>query len=183
MQLPGPGHPHTRARTVHWIATAAALAAVIGTAALASPPAATATSGRAAAGPDPAAASYPMDCGAVTTVVTDQAAVDFDGDGRAETVAAVRCDAGSGTPPHGLYVLTRPAESGAAPRVAATLLDPDQGMTVSRLSAGSGTVTVRLLGYSSADVPRCCPDLRRDVTWSWRDGHLERRAGSVAGSA
>ncbi|MGP3969337.1 hypothetical protein [Streptomyces sp. 6N223] len=182
MQLPpaGPEHPdlpHTQARPVHWIVTAAALGAALGAAALAQPSDATASPGsRAAGAPEAAEAAYPVDCGPYDVLVTDEAAVDLDDDGRAETVAAVRCDAGGGTPPSGLYVLAAPPEPGAPPRVAGTLVDPAERMIVDRLSAGRGSVSARLLGYSSPDVPRTAPDLRREVTWQWRDGRLRLEA-------
>ncbi|GAA1928930.1 hypothetical protein GCM10009716_40790 [Streptomyces sodiiphilus] len=186
MQPPaGPALPHTRSRPVHWVATAAVLAAVTGGAALMRPPeAAAGQPGPVAAGPDPAAAEYPLDCGPHPVLVTDHVFVDFDGDGRAETVAVVRCDAGSGTPPSGMYVLARPADATAPPRVAEVLVDPEEGMTVERLQAREDGVSVRLLGYSSPEVPRCCPDLQRDVSWHWQDGRLSApRAAAVPAPA
>jgi hypothetical protein len=48
-----------------------------------------------------------------------------------------------------------------------TLLPPDQGMSANRFRVRAGQVSATLLGYSSDDVPRCCPDLRRKVTWNW----------------
>lgn len=183
--VPGPsdttGLPHTRARSGHWLATAAVLTAVTWAATLVQPADATVTAQLPPTGPDPAEAEFPLDCGPVGLLVTDQAAVDLDADGRAETVAVVRCDAGSGTPPSGMYVLTHASEDGGA-RVAETLVDPAERMTVQELEADGGTVTVLLLGYSSPDVPRCCPDLRREVSWGWRDGRLELRAAPAPGS-
>ncbi|ARQ71637.1 hypothetical protein [Streptomyces marincola] len=186
MQLrPGPGPtglPHTRARARHWLIVAAALAVVTGAAALVRPPGATATPDAPVAGPDPAAVSYPVDCGPLGVVVADRAETDFDADGRAETVAVVHCDAGSGTPPHGVYLVTHPAEGEGAPRVAETLVDPGEGMTVDGLDVRDGAVSARLRGYSAPDVPRCCPDLRRDVSWAWRDGRLELSVAPAPGS-
>ncbi|MBL1067384.1 hypothetical protein [Streptomyces sp. 7-21] len=176
----GTGLPHTHAAPRHWLITAAALVAVTAVAALAGPSGASA-SPEPEPGPDPDQVSYPMDCGPLEPVVTDHASVDFDGDGRAETVAAVRCDAGSGTPPHGVYLLTHAAE-GETPRVAETLVDPEEGMTVETLTAGESEVTLRLLGYSSADVPRCCPDMQREVAWVWQDGRLELRPAPASPS-
>ncbi|MEO3754634.1 hypothetical protein [Streptomyces sp. B6B3] len=185
MQLPaGLDLPHTRARGVHWVTTAAALAAVAGGAILVQPSDATANAPASAApGPDPSAAEYPLDCGPLPILVTDQVGVDFDGDGHAETVAAVRCDAGGGTPPSGLYVLTGADESGGAPRIAETLVDPAEGMTVDGLEAAGHEVSVRLFGYSSIDVPRSQPDLQRDVTWAWEDGRLRLSAETPAATS
>ncbi|WP_059008538.1 hypothetical protein [Streptomyces specialis] len=199
MQLPA-GHdlPHTRTRTVHWLVTAAFLATVTAVAALCQPSDATAEPGTVAApaadprgeprpAPDPGTVDFPLDCGSLGVVVTDRATLDLGGDGWPETVAAVRCDAGSGTPPHGLYLLTGSGEDGGGAEDAAvlaeTLVDPAEGMTVDGLeTAGDGTISARLVGYSSPDVPRCCPDLRRDVSWVWQDGRLELRPAPTPNS-
>ncbi|NJQ14681.1 hypothetical protein [Streptomyces bohaiensis] len=175
MQSPAdPGLPHTRARAVHWLATAAAVAAVAAVAALVQPEGATARPGdplpQATGGPDPRTVDYPLECGPHGAAVTHSAQVDLDGDGRTETVAAVRCDAGGGTPPHGLYLLTARADGAVA--VAETLVDPAEGMIVEELTAGDGELRAVLLAYSSPDVPRSHPDLHGEATWNWRDGRL-----------
>ncbi|MFI9310146.1 hypothetical protein [Streptomyces triculaminicus] len=175
MQSPaGPEpHPHTRPRPVHWLATAAALAGVITGVALLGPGDATATAtapATAAAAPDARAVRYPVHCGLARAEVVRAVAGDLDGDGRAETAAVVRCPAGAGTPPSGVYVLAPPAAPGAAPRIVATLVDPGQKMNVTGLTVTERTVSATLLGYSAAAVPRCCPDLRRAVKWHWREG-------------
>ncbi|MEV4874069.1 hypothetical protein AB0K90_33855 [Streptomyces syringium] len=186
---------------MHWIATAAALAAVLLGAALAGPDDATATTtvtasapGSApgsvpdagpppAAAPDPRAARYPVDCGGTSVDVVRRAAADLDGDGRPETVAVVRCHSETGTRPSGIYVLAPPPAQGAAPRVMATLVDPGQKMSVTGFAvSGSGTVSATLLGYSDKKVPRCCPDLRRAVEWRWKGGKFALTALPVAGS-
>ena len=106
---------------------------------------------------------------------------DLDGDGRPETVAVVHCDAGSGTPPSGIYVLTQ--GSGAAPRVVATLVDPADRKTVSDVAVRDGVVSATLLGYSSLEVPRCCPDQEEQVSWRWQGNAFVRSAGDLARSA
>ncbi|MFG2711530.1 hypothetical protein ACGFX2_13345 [Streptomyces goshikiensis] len=182
-------HHHTRA--VHWLATASAMAAVIAAAGLLQPSAGattgaggpartsagtsadTADDPRAAA-PDARALAYPLDCNGAPQAVTDTAQGDLDGDGRPETVAAVRCDAGSGTPPHALYVLTRGQGEGAPPRVVATLLDTARRQTVSGLTVRDGLVTASLLGYSSPDVPRFSPDTKQLAKWRWSDGKFRQ---------
>ncbi|MCI0383912.1 hypothetical protein LJ221_05760 [Streptomyces sp. CNQ085] len=150
------------------------MGALLGAFALLDPTGADATQPRGAAvpapGPDADTARYPLECGPAEAEVVDRAAVDFDGDGRAETVAVVRCAAGIGTPPSGVYVLAHPARRGGAPRVAGTLVDPGEGMAVQDLTVRDRTVSARLLGYSSPGVPRCCPDRARDVEWEWRGG-------------
>lgn len=165
--------PHTRARAVHWLATAAALAAATGAAALVQPPGATASPATPSEGPDPLSATYPLDCADHGIAVTAQESVDLDGDGRAETVAVVQCDAGTGSPPGGLYVLAPAADDGP-PRLAETLVDPADDLIVDDLSVDGDTVTAHLLGYSASDVPRCCPDQQGEVSWQWRDGALLR---------
>ncbi|WP_267246241.1 hypothetical protein [Streptomyces sp. PR69] len=183
-----PDLAHTHARPMHWLATAAAMAAVVAAAGVLQPDAATAsqagvqprTGAVAAPGPAPdvAAAELPLQCGAVGSVVTEEASGDLDGDGSPETVAAARCDAGSGTPPSAVYVLT--AGPGEASRVVATLLRPAQGQSVGELAVRDGAVTATLLGYSSADVPSCCPDLREKVEWRWQGGKFVRSPQAAA---
>ncbi|NGO70969.1 hypothetical protein [Streptomyces boncukensis] len=181
--------PHSRSRTVHWVATAAALAAVLGASAAIQPSAsgaaarATAPTG---AAPDPAKARYPLDCGPSGTAepqVTAKGTADFDGDGSAETVAVVRCRAQAGTPPSGVFVLAAPQRPGARPRVAATLVPEKERMAVTGLRVDGRTVAATLLGYSSPEVPRCCPDQKRKVKWEWRDGKFALIPGPAPGSA
>jgi hypothetical protein len=167
---------------VHWLATATALAAVIAVSGLLQPSGATAnqvaapsgSAGAPVAAPDPADAEFPLECGAVGTEVVKQNSGDLDGDGRSETVAVVRCRAGSGTPPSGVYVLTQPAGKAERPRVVATFVEPREQLTVSGFAVRDGKVSATLLGYSSAEVPRCCPDVQEKVNWQWRDGKFVR---------
>ncbi|MFJ1563188.1 hypothetical protein ACIOG8_02990 [Streptomyces erythrochromogenes] len=172
---------HTRTRPLHWLATATAMAAVIAAAGLVQPatgsPAAAeepAAKGPQAAAPDAAAVTYPLDCKGAPQAVTATAQGDLDGDGRPETVAAVRCDAGSGTPPHAVYVLTQDPAEGSRPRVVATLLDTPQRRTATELTVRDRTVTASLLGYSGPDVPRCCPDKKQLAKWRWSDGKFRQ---------
>ncbi len=110
-----------------------------------------------------------------------QASGDLDGDGRPETVAAVHCDAPMGTPPDGVYVLTQAAD-GTRPRVVATLVDPEDRTNVEDFAVRAGDVVATLLGYSSTDVPRCCPDVRETVKWRWDNGAFVRSAPADARS-
>ncbi|MFF8386725.1 hypothetical protein [Streptomyces kanasensis] len=183
-----PDLAHTHARPTHWLATATAMAGVVALAALAQPAPAVATLpaagtgtavGAVAPAPDAKSATYPLTCAGAPTAVARTVTGDLDGDGRPETVAAAHCQAGSGTPPHGLFVLTTGREAGA-PRVVATLLDPADGRTVGALAVRDGLVTATLLGYSSTDVPRCCPDEREAVEWRWSGGTF-LRATATAG--
>ncbi|WP_326691823.1 MULTISPECIES: hypothetical protein [unclassified Streptomyces] len=176
--------PHTRTRTVHWLATAAALAAVLGASALL-PSDATANPAPQAASrkaPDPAKAHYPLRCGPAGTKVDvlDKGTADFDKDGSAETVAVVRCRAEGGTPPSAVFVLTHAAGS-RTPEVAATLVAQKERMTVQDLKVHGTTVSAKLLGYSSPDVPRCCPDKQRRVKWEWKNGKFTLIPAPVAG--
>ncbi|MFC9425069.1 hypothetical protein [Streptomyces sp. NPDC056987] len=189
MQLSdAPDLAHTRPRPIHWLATATAMAAVMALAGLLQPGPATASQTgpdglRKAAGPakaeplpapDPEGADFPLECGPAGTVVTQKATGDLDGDGTPETVAVVRCDAGSGTPPSGVYVLTRTAEGGA-PRVVATLVDPADKRTVGpELTVHDGVILATLFGYSGPSVPSCCPDQEDRVSWQWRNGAFVR---------
>ncbi|MGW0783407.1 hypothetical protein [Streptomyces sp. NPDC002913] len=189
-----PDLAHTDAKPVHWLATATAMAAVVALAGMLQPDAATATASAsehrvatqqggapAAQAPDPAGVAFPLDCGAAGQTVADSAPGDLDGDGGPETVAVVHCAAGSGTPPRGIYVLTQ--ASGAAPRVVATLVDPAQKLTVTDFTVRDGRVSATLLGYSSADVPRCCPDERETASWEWKGNAFIKSAGPAQSAA
>ncbi|WP_107424934.1 hypothetical protein [Streptomyces antioxidans] len=194
MQPLGPDLAHTQPRPVHWVATAAAVAAVIAGGSFFQPSDAKATTSTAASAPgtgrlpaaeapDPRAADYPMKCGRTRPDVIDRGSADLDGDGRPETVAVVRCATAFGTPPSGVYVLSQPAgHAGAEPRVVATFVDPKEGMSISDFAVRGKKVSATLLGYSSAKVPRCCPDLQRKVNWQWRDGKFVLKALPVPGS-
>ncbi|CAL9371677.1 hypothetical protein [Streptomyces sp. enrichment culture] len=178
-----PDLAHTHARPTHWLATAAAMAGVIALAGLVQPDPATATDpaastaaahAAAAPAPDAATATYPLTCAGVPTAVPKAATGDLDGDGRPETVAAAHCRAGSGTPPQGLYVLTHAKGETKGARVVATLVAPADALSVGSLAVRDGVVTATLLGYSSRDVPRCCPDKQETVEWRWTGGTFLR---------
>jgi hypothetical protein len=181
---------HTHTRPIHWLATATAVAGVVALSSVVQPGPATAAQAAAPESktapanvvpPDPADVEFPLECGAVKAVVVHKASGDLDGDGRPETVAAVHCDAPMGTPPDGLYVLTR--GSGAAePRVVATLVDPKDRQTVTDLAVRDGAVLATLLGYSSSEVPSCCPDLKDAVKWQWKNGTFVRSTPAGARS-
>ncbi|MFJ8953640.1 MULTISPECIES: hypothetical protein [unclassified Streptomyces] len=181
---------HTTTRPIHWLATAAALAAVVAVSGFLKPDSATAAqvgqespAGKpaAVAPPDPAAVHFPLDCGPVKTAVVKKAAGDLDGDGRPETVAVVRCDAGVGTPPSGIYVVTQPA--GAKPRVVATLVTPKDNYSATMLAIQDGSVLADLDGYSSDSVPRYRPDVHEKAKWQWKGGAFVRSTPSEARAA
>jgi hypothetical protein len=182
----GPALPHTRSRTLHWLTTAVAMGAVVAAVALVQPAdasqnAAAGSSGKPSdarpmpiappvpiAPPDPAAVTYPLGCAAgVKTVVADKVSADLDGDGRPETVVVVHCESGAGTPPSSVFVLAAPA--GGTPRIAETLVRPQDDRQISDFRLDGRTVRATVLGFSSDTVPICCPDLRRTYTWEWRD--------------
>jgi hypothetical protein len=185
-----PDLAHTHARPVHWLATAAAMAAVVAAAGLVQPDPATAsqpgggpettTAAAPVPGPDPAAVRLPLECGDLGNVVVKKATGDLDGDGAPETVVAARCDAGSGTPPSGVYVLANARDAG--PRVVATLVEPARKQSVGALAIRDATITATLLGYSSAAVPGCCPDVREQVKWRWQGGKFVQGARPAARS-
>ncbi|WP_327357314.1 hypothetical protein [Streptomyces sp. NBC_01304] len=178
MQHPAvPELAHTHTRPVHWLATAAAVAAVIAGSSVLQPEAATAAARpgppvSAATAPDPNTVTFPMNCGRSKPEIQKKATGDLDGDGQAETVAVVRCTAGSGTPPSGIYVITKPPAG--KPRVVATLVDPKERLSVTDFAVRDGAVRATLLGYSSPDVPRCCPDKQDKAKWQWQDGTFVR---------
>lgn len=180
---------HTHTRPIHWLATATALAGVVALSSVVQPGSATAAqpgpeakpAPAATAPPNPADVTFPIECGSAKVLVQKQASGDLDGDGRPETVAVVRCEAGIGTPPNGVYVLTQGAGA-KKPRVVATLVDPKDRLSVTDFAVRDGAVTATLLGYSSADVPSCCPDVQDRAKWQWKNGTFIRSTPSGAQS-
>ncbi|MFF9023303.1 hypothetical protein [Streptomyces eurythermus] len=179
---------HTRTRPIHWVATAAALAGVVALSSVVRPEPATAVQpapgshGRpAAAPPSTTGVDFPLDCGPVKAVVAKKATGDLDGDDRPETVAVVHCDAPMGTPPDGVYVLTRGAD-GRTARVVATLVRPEERLTVTEFGIHARAVSATLLGYSSDAVPSCCPDTRTPATWRWNGNAFLRSTPAGAHS-
>jgi hypothetical protein len=179
-----PDLAHTRPHAMHWLATATAVAAAVAISGLLQPGAQASQAGAGhpagpvrnrapVSAPDPARVAFPLRCGGAGTVVEKKASGDLDGDGSPETVAVVRCAAGSGTPPSGVYVLT--GAGPAAPRIVATLVDPADATSVGAGFAIQGrSVLATLLSYSGSDVPRCCPDKERRVSWQWKSGAFVR---------
>jgi hypothetical protein len=185
--VPELAHAHTR--PIHWLATATALAGVMALSSALQPDAARAAqrgpeTERAPAvltAPDPTEVDLPLECGPTGVVVKNKRSGDLDGDGRPETVAVAHCDASMGTPPDAVYVLTRSTDV-AAPRVIATLVSPKDRRTVSDFAVRDAVVTATLHGYSSADVPNCCPDMTDPVKWQWKNGAFVRSTPAGARS-
>lgn len=175
---------HTVTRPIHWLATATAVAGVIALSPVLQPSAAATDTPPVDAksqaapsdvpAPDPAGITFPLDCGSsVRPVVAKKTSGDLDGDRRPETVVAVHCDAPMGTPPDAIYVLTRGAQD-AQPRVVATLVEAKERRTVTELAVQDGEIAATTLGYSTADVPSCCPDVTEHVKWQWENGMFTR---------
>ncbi|MEV5876011.1 hypothetical protein AB0L75_17605 [Streptomyces sp. NPDC052101] len=182
---------HTQTRPIHWVATATAIAGVVALTSVVQPGSATAaqsatgTQDKSAPAaiqpPGTTGVDFPLQCGPVKALVAKKATGDLDGDGRPETVAVVHCDSAMGTPPDGIYVLTRSADSGK-PRIVATLVDPKDRLTVTDFTLSAGTLGATLLGYSSDAVPNCCPDLKTPVKWHWNGNTFIRSTATDAHS-
>ncbi|WBO67375.1 hypothetical protein [Streptomyces camelliae] len=177
---------HTHTRPIHWVATATAVAGVVALSSVVQPGSATAATGAqpktvhvAVAPPGTNGVEFPLNCGPVKAVVAKQASGDLDGDGRPETVAVVHCDSAMGTPPDGVYVITRPSDGGT-PRVVATLVKPQDRLTVTDFSLRARAVGATLLGYSSDAVPNCCPDLKTPAKWQWNGSAFIRSSPGAA---
>jgi hypothetical protein len=182
--------PAARSGPWRWLAVAAGCAALV-TGTMAAAPSAHPTAAApapagsgapealaaGAAAPDAAKAALPLDCGPLPATVTVGFAADL-GDGTPATVAAAHCAAGAGAAPDGVFVIT--AGPGGTPQVHDVLLDWHQDYTVTRLALrADGTVTAQARGYSSADVPRCCPDLTVELDWTRHGDAFTRTEHSV----
>ncbi|AOR35294.1 hypothetical protein BFF78_33280 [Streptomyces fodineus] len=181
---------HTQTRPIHWVATATAVAGVVALSSIVQPGSATAASATgtqnktataAVQPPSTTGVDFPLQCGPVKALVAKKASADLDGDGKPETVAVVHCDSAMGTPPDGVYVLTRSTDN-ATPRIVATLVDPKDRLTVTDFSVHARTVAATLLGYSSDAVPNCCPDLKTPTTWQWNGNAFIRSTPASAHS-
>ncbi|WP_370081648.1 hypothetical protein [Streptacidiphilus sp. MAP12-16] len=169
---PVPALPaHTRTRPYHWIGTAAVLAAVVGTVLAVTPAGATVTTANgphavpAAAAPDPALAHLPLDCAGLPVKISQSFSADLTGNGTVATIAAAHCDSPNGTPPDGLFVIEKGQDG--RPRVALVLIRDAEALTVRSVAVRSdGSISARVDGYSSPDVPRCCADLHETYTWT-----------------
>ncbi|MCC9307532.1 hypothetical protein LN042_10525 [Kitasatospora sp. RB6PN24] len=182
--------PAARSGPWRWLAVAAGCAALVTATMAAAPsahlsaadPAPAAGGGApkalpAGAAPDAAKAALPLDCGPLPATVTLSFAADL-GDGTPATVAAAHCAAGAGAAPDGVFVIT--AGPGGTPRVHDVLVDWHQDYTVTGLALrADGTITAQARGYSTADVPRCCPDLTVQLDWTRHGDAFTRTEHSV----
>ena len=177
---------HARPALRHWALVAAGCGAVIA-GALAASPAAGSTGPGGPSGPvvravgdtdapDPAKVQLPLDCGPFPVKVALRVSASFDG--RPLTVAAAHCAADNGTPPDGAYLLG--AGPDGRPVIQGVLVRPEEGLTVTEVRLRSdGTITGRAKGYSTPDIPHCCPDLTVTLTWTQHSGQWTRTETST----
>lgn len=116
------------------------------------------------------AVRHPLDCGPLPLRVLDVATADLTGDGRAEAVVVLRCDAGAGSPPSTIFVYDERSTASQPVRALATLLAGEEDVLVNAVSTEGGRVRAEAWGYSRPTLPRCCPDRHSEITWRW-DGH------------
>jgi hypothetical protein len=193
--------PGARSGPWRWLAVAAGCAALVTGTMAAAPsvqataavPAGSTDAGTTASGsdtpkalsagvaPDATKAALPLECGPLPTTVTLSFAADL-GDGTPATVAAAHCQAGAGVAPDGVFVIT--PGPGGTPQVHDVLVDWHQGYTITRLALrADGTITAQARGYSTGDVPRCCPDLSVDLSWTRHGGTFTRTEHSAPSAA
>ena len=61
-------------------------------------------------------------------------------------------------------------------------MDPAQKLSVNDFAVRDGAISATLLGYSSPDVPRCCPDQQENASWQWQGGAFVRPPAPQRGS-
>lgn len=90
------------------------------------------------------------------------------------TIILLHCDWEDGTGPAALLVYSTAAPR---PRLEQTLLSfsndwvPVESYSDGRstfLGVGPGRVSLRVRGYSTSKVPRCCADVSATLSWSWK---------------
>ncbi|MDH6109575.1 hypothetical protein P3T36_000346 [Kitasatospora sp. MAP12-15] len=176
---------HARPGLLHWSVVLAACVAVVAAALAGGSASGTVTAAPTGApepvptaqAPDPAQAVLPLDCGPFPVKVSVSFAADL-GDGTPSTVVAAHCDADNGTPPDGVFVLGAGADG--HPVVRDTLVSWQENLTVTRLALRSdGVLTAQARGYSTAAVPRCCPDLTVSLNWTRKGGSYVRTQTSA----
>ena len=126
-------------------------------------------------GVDWAGMDYRIGCGGTGTQVQDVQLADLDGgqggDSAAEALVTVRCAAGAGSPPSTLLVFDAAA---GGPRLLDRLVEPADDVLLTSVRVRGGSVQASGTTYSSAEVPRCCPDQRFTAVWRWTGAGLER---------
>lgn len=110
-----------------------------------------------------------LDCPADVGIVLESRAAAPAALDEPAVVVAGRCDAGAGNPPSGVFLV---AAHGGAARVAETLVSDTADLVLPTVSVTPEAVTVVASGFSSADVPRCCPDRAVVRRWQVVDGAL-----------
>jgi hypothetical protein len=119
--------------------------------------------------------TYPLACGGIPTTVVAVSGGDVGADGVPDAAVAVRCDAGAGSPPTELYVYAPPGAGDSSPRRLATLVEQTDDVLLTTVAVDASGVRATGYAYSSARVPRCCPDERVDVRWARDDVRFVRR--------
>lgn len=109
------------------------------------------------------AISGQVDCGTQQVVMVRQYRYDFTGDGVQDALAAVRCEAGAGSPPSTVFALVAGPQG---PQVAGKLLDADAGEVVTEVNGQGPEAVVKGFAFSSS-APRCCPDLEVVHRYRW----------------
>jgi hypothetical protein len=89
-------------------------------------------------------------------------------------LVSAHCESGAGSPPSAVVrvVATARADGTWGSEIAEVLVAAASQLQVQTLAVAAGRVRVVAAGYSTADVPRCCPDVRRTLTWSVSHGAL-----------
>jgi hypothetical protein len=78
-----------------------------------------------------------------------------------------QCDSGAGTPPVALYVYDGTTSSPSTPHLASTLISEKERWQANSFSTSGGDLTMNVFGFSSNNVPNCCPDVRTTLVWRW----------------
>lgn len=84
-------------------------------------------------------------------------------------IVMVACSAGAGSPPRGVFVFDS-AATDTAPHLLQTLSEDDATRLTGSIEVHGDAVDTSGSTYSSANVPRCCPDGTFTARWRWSEG-------------
>lgn len=116
--------------------------------------------------------NYPVDCSTpgLGVRVAEPFFADLTGDGREDAVVSVDCEVGAGASPDATFAFVDDGGSESGKRF--ELISFDYGVHVRNAFSEGGLLRIDAAGYSSSDVPSCCPDSPVRYEFRWEGGRF-----------